>query len=408
MAQGGSGIAGMLVGNALESARQPAQGTPGSGIEIGVGIAKHVDQVRQQREQLELQKQQLESQKDEKILSAMEAGMKLDNPSVRKTYFGKYVPNMLKALGRQDMFSPEVYEMFQGAPDIGMNKIYNAIREVREGRMTREQAMGMFKNPEEFALAQEYNKEFAQAEEGARDYKERLNVASVQYGYKDKYGDEKDFDDLGIKLADRVQDKFTKEVVAPREAIRESYAGLQTILSDLRAGKKANSIDFNVAARGLAKAKNSGAMTDADVNDFKQLTGLEEITEDAIRKWLIGGANVDAVNALLRIAERAGTSTDRKASTLAKSFEGQFESPRFAGRADELRRRSGIDAFMEPTLKPKGKKDRDVIDVGGREVFLDDLKSFYAKSKDKAKFIKDMATKTGKSNEETKKLLEGK
>jgi len=158
---------------------------------------------------------------------------------------------------------------------------------------------------------------------------------------------DREFRAIANRLGSEIRTKFT-QVEEGKIGLRNARLALDQIKADLAEGRKASSIQFNVAARGLAKAFNSGAMSDHDVADFKNLTGFSNIARDFLNKWITGDVNPEAVASLERILNNSAKNLDGKIKSLGSSFRNQFSV--LPGREDELRSITGIDSLTTPTF----------------------------------------------------------
>jgi hypothetical protein len=135
-----------------------------------------------------------------------------------------------------------------------------------------------------------------------------------------------------------------------KESTRLANTELKSVMKDIRKGRKPSEISFNAASRGIAKVFNKGAMTEQDVGDFRQLSGIENLTGDKIRKWVTGGINANAAKQLLSLTERIATRLDNEGQALADSLSPQFDNAEFPGMSAIIREKSGLDAKLRSTL----------------------------------------------------------
>ena len=350
-------MAGTIADQLIGTVAQGTQNT-GQNFKAGADLAQGIQQVQMQREQLEMQKEQLEMKKDDELANSFETMSKIKSPTMRKLYAEKVLGNKLKMLKREDMFSPVVLEAIQKGDQESLNRVINGINQVRTGQMDYATFRSSLTNEDDFVTLESYEPDFLKAQEAARDFQERKLVAATS-NPNGRLSDQFDRREMA-KLNSDVRAAF-KPIEERKVSIRNAYDSLSAVKKSIAEGKKASSIDFNVAARGLAKAFNSGAMTDDDVNDFKRLAGVEDIREANIKKYLTGGAPKEAVEALLRIAERSASNLDKQAQTIGEGLKSRLS---LFPDQDKALKTSGLDAYSSPTLKkvPSGKEDPKVAD----------------------------------------------
>lgn len=400
-------IAEQLIASGLESS-QKAPDLFGSYAK-GAELAMQAEKVQQQRMELEQKKQENEMQKFQMAGQWFDTYAKMPEGAAKKAFGNQFIPNGITALGLQDKIHPNVLDMMKGDSNLSAY----IISEAQRGNLD----VSILSQPAEVAkLYAEHGAKFTATQEAfqqtvsdvlpqaleaqqKRLLEEGKNQRSVDmFGKRDEISRDKEFEQYAQELANNVRNSY-KPLQDKKTSVRLAHTGLAKVLDEIRAGKKPSSIDFNTAARSLAKAFNSGAMTDADVADFRNLTGIDNIAEDTIRKWIVGGANAKSVSDLIGIAERSASELDRQSSELSQSFAPQFQSSRFAGREQELQRRSGLSAFQGRTLpKPKEKSYR----IRDRNMSVTELKAI---AKSNTKVFEAMAKELGKSVEQFKKEL---
>lgn len=334
-------IADMIVASGLQSSKEVPD-LAGS-LTKGVELASHIERTKQAREQIEMQKQQHQLNKVDKLTSAMEVGAKIKSKSARNAYFKNYIPQMQAALGLQDFIPPETMAMIQADPEEA--KKFSLLKsKIMNGEMTYDAAVSAM-DPEQWAMLDDAEVLQLEAAEKFRVQQAGADKRSPNNRLWDQHEDRQ-----LTQLNNDIRNAY-KPIENTRTALKNAYDSLLKVKSDIDAGKKESSIDFNVAARGLAKAFNSGAMSDADVDDFRRLTGVTDITESNIKRWITGGAPKEAVRSLIGVAERSAANVDAQAAEIANSFEGRYSNFSDPVRA---RKNSGINAFSSPTLQTKG------------------------------------------------------
>lgn len=251
---------------------------------------------------------------------------------------------MQAALGLQDFIPAETMAMIQADPE--QAKKFSLLKtKIMNGEMDFNSAVAQM-DPEAWAMLDD--KEVLQLEAAEKFRIQQEEAAARASNANPRLSEQFNVREMS-KLNSDVRAAF-KPIEDKRSAIRTAVDSLTQVQRDIAAGKKASSIDFNVAARGLAKAFNSGAMTDEDVNDFKRLSGVEDITDANIKKYLTGGAPKEAVTALMKIAERSAANLDRQAKTVEEGFRSRLTLFPDQKRAEEA---SGLKSYGQPTLAPK-------------------------------------------------------
>jgi hypothetical protein len=332
-------VAETLIKSSLDLVSQPLKS--GEGIAIGAQLAQNMENLKFQREQMEQQKQQLQMQKVDKLTSAMEAGAKMKSKSARNAFFKTYIPQMQAALGLKDFVPEATMAMIQADPE--QAKKFSLLKtKIMNGDLDYNQAIAQME-PEAWATLDESEVVQLEAAEKFRIQQEEQNKRAASPN--SRLSEQFDTRELS-KLNNDVRTAF-KPIEDQKKALRTAYDSLNSIQADLAANKKPSSIDFNVGARMLAKAANSGAMTDDDVNDFKVLSGLEDMSEASIKKYLTGGAPAAAVSALIKIANRSAKNLDQQAATIQEGFKSRISLFQDQAKAFEA---SGLKAYSKPTL----------------------------------------------------------
>ena len=330
-----------MAASGLESSKEVADvaGNFDRGVKTGAALAQSVENIQASRAQVEAEKQKIQMAKVDKLTSAMEIGAKMPSRSARNAYFKNYIPKMQAALGLQDFIPAETMAMIQADPE--QAKKFSLLRnKIMNNEMDFATATNNMQ-PEEWAALDDREVEQMEAAEKFRIQQQKQDSRDPS----DRLWEQKQMTEMR-QLNNDVRSAF-KPIEDKRVSIRTAVDSLDAINVAIKDGKKVSSIDFNVAARSLAKAFNSGAMTDEDVNDFKRLAGVEDITEANVKKYITGGAPKEAVAALMRIATRSANNLDRQAQTISKGFEDRlvlFSDKEKASKA------SGLATYSSPTL----------------------------------------------------------
>ena len=356
-------IAEQLLGSSLQAVQNQDSGIV-SGLQSGVKLAQQVQQIQQSREQLELKKDYALAAKYNSAMNSVQTLGKIP-PKARKAYIKDFLKPRLEQFGfnASDAFfnglqddSFDVGKALESVNEYGL-EFKNSLQTGQPLSDRAKELMGIMQPwmetgqmPTQWLREEQQQQVKLRSQELAGQARERrLEGTQQRFETRETRRGQERFTDFTKSLASEVRTKFTP-IEKSKVAIRNGHSSLQKIVTDIQGGKKPSSIDFNVAARGLAKAFNSGAMSDVDVADFKNLTGIQEITEDKINKWVTGNVNTTAVGSLLGIAQRSGANLDQQAQTLAQSFRPQFQTPEFNGREKEIERVVKLDTFTTPTI----------------------------------------------------------
>jgi hypothetical protein len=154
------------------------------------------------------------------------------------------------------------------------------------------------------------------------------------------------------QLAKDVKSDFNK-LDEQAGATRSAHDSLSDIVKGFEAGQESSKMEvlFNASGRSIAKTFNSGAMKDRDVADFKELSGLKEISAKLVRQYVTGGVSEENAVQLFALTKRIAKRIDHEKAVKAARFRDRFNIPEFEGREDELRKASGLDASLTPTLE---------------------------------------------------------
>jgi len=383
-------------------------------LKTGSEIALRREQAEAQRVELQQKQAQLQGMKLEKFVEAIQKGEKFEGKA-QSNYFGKILPAYRDQLGLSEVFPDEALNFATTDPQ-NRGRLATLIADVQSGTMSAQDAIAAINDPIKFA---DVDPTFAQDILGAQKVflgnearQQSLQSQERRFSQGQETTQNQQFNTLVASLSDDVKSTFSKNN-EKKESLRQTYEGLQKIKKQLESGVNTDQIEFNVVSRSLAKAYNSGALTEQDIGDFRSEQGIEGLTESGIRKWLIGGIKPKALTQLITIAERAAKSTDRETETLNKALSPRMSFSGFEGREGEIRSKSGIDAYLSPTLAPKGKKKTET----GAGASATPPPQAAALPPDRIKALGDFVSKygdeglqkvskqLGKSVEETRKLL---
>ena len=419
-----NGIAGQLTSTVLQQPVAPAGKEVSQGIQDAsrlIEIGQKAEATKLARQQLEAQKAKLMEQKVGRLLDGIKAGNQIKSDTARKAYESKFIPKLRDSLGLQDLFADDNLQFLVGNEE---NKFKMLILQgrVADEELSFKDALGIATDPQQMAemdvTADELSRAGATPEQIqdligtrekalAREFKREVEDRKTQRREKER------FTDFSKTIAKDVRSGFAK-IEDAKQGIRTATSALTTLQRRLANGQEVDSITFNTAARALAKAFNSGAMTDRDVGDFRELTGIVNITKDAINKWITGNVNPAAVTSLMQIAQRSASALDQKANTLGGSFKKQFQQPEFAGREAELEQLSGLGNFLVPTLSNRRKVDSPTnaeaggitsftIKIGNQSFKVD--KNTFKRMKNKDLILKKAVEASGLTEKKVKEIL---
>lgn len=410
-------IAETLIAGAQQSAEKGIGDVAGS-ISTGMQIGLKIQRVQQQREQIEAQKRELMLTKVDRFSQAVERGTNIKDPPARNAFFKNYLPKMRDFMGLTEMFPDTAIQLIQSSPALQAEFVRDRIL-VQEGKMNAADAVTKWSDPEriaesggtleDFASAsqfrekQEFRKELQASQQQARLATEQRRTAREE---------KKAFDVYASNLSKQVDTRFRK-IKDQKASVRLAYDSLTKVADQIGRGEQPDEIIFNAASRGLAKAFNSGAMSDKDVEDFRRISGIENITEDAVRKWITGGVNIQKVSQLMALTKEVAKSTDVRAQEEGRALAPQFRTEQFPGRSAVLREKSGIDAILTPTLQYKEKKTKPPQSpwekFKGNEQVIRNVKDAFGKleAKDRKRAQEQLAQRLGIEVSELVKFLEG-
>ena len=347
-----------------------SEGTPDlqGAVKTGSELALRMEQAKQNRAKLEQQKQEFELKKIESFATQIFKMDKMKDPKSQQVFQNNYLPKIAAASGMEYdkgqisfLTTPEnraKLSYLKGLAEkgeIGPKVILDIMRDP-EGTLPE---VGL---PAAFAAGLSIGKVGESIGEGTSKFLGRQSQERAG-GFredKEKQRQKEAFDKVAREGSKRVATAF-KPIKDAKDGVRIGRTSLETLLADHKAGKPLNENLFNTAARGIAKAFNKGAMTEQDVADFKELQGFIGKSEALIRKWVVGGVNIDVVKNLMKVTDITSKILDRRAGETAKEMEGSFTTTAFPGREAELRKASGIDKALAPTLGKKAPNKTEIL-----------------------------------------------
>lgn len=351
----------LIYGTAQNVASKTGSGLTES-LKAGADLAMEAEKLQQTKATLMQQKQTLESAKFDKVAGWFNTLANMPEGGPKKAFAKDFIPRGINGLGLTEAFDPTVLQMLQSDPtlatfirtEIANNRM--SIADLQDPDKVAQQvnAAGQFGDRESFRqqlgeTVVASGKDFAEAEKEALGRQNAVRAAEAQAGKQDDKLD-KDFRDYAKDLNKEARTRF-KDIVDTRAALRGAEAGINTIEADFKAGRKLNPNLASAISRGVAKAYNSGAMTDADVADFQKRPGFEGFTEAAVNKWLTGNVDINLVRNLKAVVKNSQATLGAKAQEVEEGLDPIFAA--YPDRREELRRLSGVDAYVNGKTAPK-------------------------------------------------------
>jgi hypothetical protein len=162
---------------------------------------------------------------------------------------------------------------------------------------------------------------------------------------------ENQFRGAAAALGDDVTNNL-KKYVQGKQALDTASDGIAKIEADYAKTKKLNPNMANAVARSIAKAFNSGAMTDRDVNDFQSRPGFEGWAEKSLIKWLTGSVDIKLMRNLKDVVDTSRKTMITGARTVYDGLEVRTKA--YPDRRDEMADIAGLKTYK-----------RDLFDGGG-------------------------------------------
>lgn len=343
------------------SQSEQATGTGiGAGVTQGAQLALHAEELQQKQATLMKEKQQLSDARMQHFTEAIQKSNQFKDPAAKKNYLNVFIPKLRDNLQLTDKFSDDTIKSLT-VSDENMGKWYTLSGDVQAGRRTWGEAVAIANDPMKLAdipatpegLRGGGEPELLKQQEqylGNEAQKARLDQTGNQFQQNQKREQENSFRDFGKKINEDAAARF-KPVVEAKKAVRDGVASIGMLEQAVQNGQKPNPNVFKALSRAIAKAHNSGAMSDADVADFQQRPGFTGWTEAKINKWVTGNVDMKLVQNLKGVLSTTASAIDQQGVELAKGIEPQFAA--YPGREKELRALSGIDAYLQPSMPKK-------------------------------------------------------
>lgn len=139
-----AGIADMLVGSVLESSDKTVD--IGGAITKGAALAESIGNMQNQRALLEQKKMEIQQAKLTKFVEAVDKGKDFKDPSAKKNYYSKFLPNYRDQLGLQDVFPDDSLQFVTGS-DENLGRVRTLVGWVTSGKMKGDEAIQAFNDP---------------------------------------------------------------------------------------------------------------------------------------------------------------------------------------------------------------------------------------------------------------------
>jgi len=356
------GLADTIIKGAQQNVVETAPDIAGA-IDKGSQIALRQEQAEQGRKKLEQQKLTIKLKQMDSFADAVFKMDKMEDPKQQRLFQTNFLPKMAAAAG---------IELDKGQIDFiatpeNRAKLAYVKSLAEQGKIGPEVILDIMKNPEGTLPDVDLPEAIRQGltvgqigsaiSEGTSKFLGRKSQERTR-GFRESKEEQRQkekFDTMATETSKRVTAAF-KPLMDAKDGVRIGRKALDQLLLDAKAGKTLNENLFNTAARGIAKAFNKGAMTEQDVADFKELKGFLGKGEEFTRKWIVGGVNLKVVKNLIAVTDITSKILDRRATETATQMQNSFTSTAFPGREAELRKRSGLDRALEPTLKKQEKE----------------------------------------------------
>lgn len=338
-------LAELMTGSALQSSQNAGQGFA-EGLEQGAALALKKEQLTQKQAELDQKRNELLAAKFEKLGGFFESYAKMPEGGAKRAYGKHFIPKFVTANGLQDKIDPVVLEMLE--------KDSNLATALRSGVSAGEYDIGILLDPERIAreypnLIQRYSAE--EISQAIADRPEAFTTAAserqknlAQQAGQQATG-EQQFRTYAAQLNDDVAARFKpiKEVQRSLDVAQDAIAQLKAAQA---AGKPLNPNLANAISRGIARAYNSGAMTDKDVADFQSRPGFAGFKEAALNKWITGNVDMRLINNLEDVLTASNKALSTQADRVAEGLQARLRA--YPGREKELRAISGLDAYIKP------------------------------------------------------------
>ncbi len=307
-----------------------AAGSLQEGVAAGVQLATAKEQIESKKLQVEQQKEQLNQAKFQSFDNMMKTLNRASgNPAV-----AKQIAKGMKARFQQLGFDPAIVDITVSDPEFG--RLYQNMSDLMGGKILGNSAA----TARALQSAQDAGM-LAESLTGLKGSLDRQQQTKIE-----QMGNDSAERIAAMQLEGKEKAVGAKEEKEDRQALRLSVNAFEGIIKKDREAigslKDASNllstggpIEQSAARRALAKAYNSGALTDNDVNDFAGDKSLAERFKQMLSTNLEGEITENNLKQLLQIAAK---SAERRQSTVeanAKDAASRYANI-YGGDADEL------------------------------------------------------------------------
>jgi hypothetical protein len=332
-----------------------------SGMEAGARLAQLQQAKQQHADNLKAKMEELKLAKWEKVGKLYETYEKLPEGPGKKAFGTKLIPANLDVMGMSQDMNPAVADIMKTDPTYGSFLVSKAAK----GLVTNAEIAAAMNDVDKFQTlitklgiqdweaekllgsAVKAGPEIAKAEEQYDDRRSNEKANALRAGQTNDREDrikDNQFRTYGASLNDDVTNNMKKYMTA-KQALDTAESGISQLEAQLKAKKPLNPNLANAVARSIAKAYNSGAMTDRDVNDFQSRPGFEGFSEAKLNKWITGSVDMELMGNLRDVVSTSRKSMMASGRTTYKGLEGRLQA--YPDRLDELNKISGLDTYKK-------------------------------------------------------------
>lgn len=423
-------ISDMLVNQALSTSNEAPD--IGGALQKGAQLAQTMQDMQAKRAQLEQAKQQIQIQKIDKFTSLYETASKLPAGKARNAMFKTLIPKTREALGLQDVFPDDSMEILNAEPSL----VPYLKSRVEAGDFTFPELMQNAKNPEwlakkipdlnQWTAQQSLNDVIAESGEAIQesDSKRIKNVEDLKQAQARAQAQEAQQaraqtftasqDDktkarhlsdklleLNIPSVESTMGKIDKMVPGGLDKYDgktqlQGIGGSDSLVPTGRlsaAGRRNRQLAIDMGNQYIKMATGSG-MSNEEAVRLLNSVGLDYApTEGGGFKVVFNGtkSSADFVNGMKNLRDKMQEIKETAYAGAGPNAVQYFEQNKQMFKASNKPQKSA---------PPAGQ-----IEIGGKTTSIDALKKAYQGSKNKERFVEDMANATGKSVSETLKML---
>lgn len=151
-------IADMMAQSGLATSTQAGEGLL-QGVHQGAQLAKTIEDMNMQREEMERRKQELQTQKAVAVTDTLKIAAQTKDKNLKNFLLKKVMPSKIKALGMEEFFGPDTLEMVQTS-DEALQKVLGLQLDLEDkvnkgeltGAQAYQQARNILSDPEQLAL----------------------------------------------------------------------------------------------------------------------------------------------------------------------------------------------------------------------------------------------------------------